>query len=307
MRLRLVVAGAVVALGLLAGVLGAGGAVLATGEEGQFNFYQAGEPLRHPVELIETTMIGKGAFDVDAYGRATGGVSGTIVYHESHTTLDDVDLTFSVDKISTTSVDRVGASKEQFNLGVKVAKSNDPGCAEGTRGNILLVRQGNEAAISIFICGRRYIYAGKTGKNSRLKVVFTKPQRCLTGLPACPAGGGQPTTVVPEKDLVGTYDAIFGGSSGTAEIFLSGPDHTVGRSCTGTCALGLTNQFGETAYGEYTGQTITVTSGAWPDVTSTHPLVGVASLSGDGHVVIQWGALLDGHGAGGSWTGESTA
>jgi len=187
MRLRRFATGGVAFLGLVAGVTGAGGTVSAIGEETTFAFSQAGEPLKHPGDLIETTMIGHGAYDIDAAGLPTGSANGTIVYHESRLIGNDLQLRLSVIEAAP------GHNEGSALLRVKVEKSNDASCPVGGTGAVAVIRQGDEAKIGIRICGFIYFYAGKVGKNSRINVRFSQPQRCLTALPSCPRPSSSPS------------------------------------------------------------------------------------------------------------------
>jgi hypothetical protein len=190
--LRAIAIGGLVALGLLAGASGAVGARSATGEEVQFAFTQAGVPVSRPRDLIETTMVGGGAFDLNREGFLTGAASGTIVYHESHAIGTDVELTFTVDQAATLGLAggdgylAKGRATVGFNL--TVAKSNlQKSCPEEAQGRLyILQRPGLPTKIGLQICGRSYDWTAMPGPKSRIKLSFTTPTRCLLGMPGCP-------------------------------------------------------------------------------------------------------------------------
>ena len=168
MRMRRLAIGVVMVLGL---VVGAAGAFSATGEETKYLFYQAGEPYKHPSNLIETTMVGHGAFSLDQYGNPDGAASGTIVYHESNAIGADLELTLSVDHAT--------LDASEIILRVSVEKSNPrlSSCPSGSTGDITLRTGAGGSFIVLAVCGRDYIYKGTPAPRSRVKVTFEKPQR----------------------------------------------------------------------------------------------------------------------------------
>jgi hypothetical protein len=262
---QLVVVG-IVGLGLLAAVDRAAGVRSADGEEVQFAFTQAGEPLKHTQDLIETTMVGGGAFDVNSTGDPLGPASGTIVYHESRVIGTNLQLTFHVDGALT--VGTVDNDLSSVGLKVTVAHSNDASCSKGSRGYLGLEAAGGEATIRITVCGRTYLYTGKTGARSRIRMNFAKPERCLLGLPACPHSGVAPPTAVttaspapstapPAPSAAPTELTISDGTVFAAFYLVDSGTHKAGGV---TCTGYVPNASSECWAYSNIGKTVTVTA-----------------------------------------------
>ena len=274
--LRQIVIGGLFGFGLLVGASGGLGARSATGEEVQFAFTQAGEPLKHSNDLIETTMIGGGAVDVDANGSATGAASGTIVYHENRVVGTNLQLVFSVDKASGGSV---GPGHGHVVLAVTVAHSNDASCPKGEKGTLGIGASSGERRIIVAICGRRYLYLAKIGTSSRIKLSFAKPERCLLGLPGCPHSGSAPTATTtspattstatpPPSSAAPTELTISDGTATAGAYIVDSGSHKAGEvTCTGYVPTASSECWAYSNIGKTVTVTATVVGGLAPGDT----------------------------------------